>query len=127
MHQSLFKKRRKERDERSIGEDRSSPFLKATCFSVPAYSLFEGTGTWISKSSGLQPRLSASAYKRETVTSVSLEVQFRTCRSEQRQRSAISSWLFPLVQIRLRTAAALSSRIFCVRSCIGITSSPLLA
>ena len=66
-----------------------------------------------------QPRLSASAYKRDTEISVSLEVQFRTCRSEQRQRSAISSWLFPLVQIRLRTAAALSSRIFCTRSCIG--------
>ena len=42
-----------------------------------------------------QPRLSASAYKRETVTSVSFEAQFRTCRSEHRQRSAISSWLFP--------------------------------
>lgn len=65
------------------------------------------------------PRLSASAYKRETEISVSLEVQFRTCRSEHRQRSAISSWLFPLVQIRLRTAIALSSRIFCTRSCIG--------
>ena len=91
MHQSLFKKKQKERDERSIGEDRPSPFPEATCLSVPAYSLFEGTGTWISKSSGLQPRLSASAYKRDTEISVSLEVQFRTCRSEQRQRSAISS------------------------------------
>ena len=127
MPQSLFKKKQKERDERSIGEDRPSPFLEATCLSVPAYSLFEGAGTWISKSSGLQPRLSASAYKRETVTSVSLEVQFQTCRSEQRQRSAISSWLFLLVQIRLRTAAALSSRIFYACSCIGITSSPLSA
>ena len=117
----------KKEDERSIGENRSSPFLEATCLSVPAYSLFEGAGTWISKSSGLQPRLSASAYKRDTEISVSLEAQFRTCRSEHRQRSAISSWLFPLVQIRLRTAAALRSRIFCARSCIGITSSPLSA
>lgn len=94
-----------------MGEDRPSPFLEAICLSVPAYSLFEGTGTWISKSSGLQPRLSASAYKRETEISVSLEAQFRTCRSEQRQRSAISSWIFPLVQIRLRTAETLSNRI----------------
>ena len=45
MPQSLFKKKQKERDERSIGEDRPSLFLEATWLSFPAYSLFEGTGT----------------------------------------------------------------------------------
>ena len=100
------------------------PFPGSNLFLTPG--LFPVRGNWNLDQQVLwvTAQTVCSAYKRETEISVSLEGQFWTCRSEHRQRSAISSWLFPLVQIRLRTAAALSSRIFCVRSCIGITSSP---
>ena len=98
--------------------------LQAASLSHEDYTLFSGISTAISRSSGLQFRQSARAYRFATEILVFFRHQFRTCRSEHRHHSAISLCALPLVQIFERTFTALRYiTVFGPFRSIGITSS----
>lgn len=98
--------------------------LQAVSLSHEDYTLFSGISTAISRSSGLQFRQSARAYRFATEILVFFRHQFRTCRSEHRHHSAISLCALPLVQIFERTFTALRYiTVFGPFRSIGITSS----
>ena len=98
--------------------------LQAVSLSHEDYTLFSGISTAISRSSGLQFRQSARAYRFATEILVFFRHQFRTCRSEHRHHSAISLCALPLVQIFERTFTALRYiTVFGLFRSIGITSS----